>query len=113
MKLLSGYRKKKVVSGMAHITGGGLPGNLSRALGPKVDAVLDPAAWTPNPIFSFLQEHGNVAREEMFRVFNMGIGYTVIARPAFADAVCAKFAKMGESATVIGEIVKGTGEVRI
>jgi phosphoribosylformylglycinamidine cyclo-ligase len=113
IKLLSGYRKKKVVSGMAHITGGGLPGNLCRALGPKVDAVLDPAAWTPNPIFPFLQEHGNVTQEEMYRVFNMGIGYTIIVRPAYADSVCAKLAKMGESAAVIGEIVKGTGEVRI
>jgi len=113
IKLLSGYRKKKVVSGMAHITGGGLPGNLCRALGLKVDAVLDPAAWTPNPIFPFLQEHGNVAQEEMYRVFNMGIGYTLIVRPAYADSVCAKLAKMGESAAVIGEIVKGTGEVRI
>ena len=113
IKLLSGYRKKKVVSGMAHITGGGLPGNLCRALGPKVDAVLDPAAWTPNPVFPFLREHGNVAQDEMYRVFNMGIGYTLIVRPAFADAVCTKLARMGETAMVIGEIVKGSGAVRI
>jgi phosphoribosylformylglycinamidine cyclo-ligase len=98
---------------MAHITGGGLPGNLCRALGPKVDAVLDPAAWTPNPIFPFLREHGNVAQDEMYRVFNMGIGYTLIVRPAFADAVCTKLARMGETAMVIGEIVKGSGDVRI
>ena len=98
---------------MAHITGGGLPGNLCRALGPKVDAVLDPAAWTPNPIFPFLREHGNVAPDEMYRVFNMGIGYTLIVRPAFADAVCTKLARMGETAMVIGEIVKGSGDVRI
>jgi len=113
VKLLSSYRRKKVVTGMAHITGGGLPGNLSRALGPKVDAVLDPAAWEPNPVFPFLQQHGNVDRDEMFRVFNMGIGYTIICRPAFSDAVCAKLAKLGESPTVIGEIVKGNGEVRV
>ena len=97
---------------MAHITGGGLPGNLSRALGPKVDAVLDISSWAPNPIFPFLQQHGNVDRDEMFRVFNMGIGYTIIVRPAFSDAVCAKLAKLGEAPVVIGEITKGTGEVR-
>lgn len=112
VKLLSAYKKKKVVTGMAHITGGGLPGNLSRALGPKVDAVIDTSAWAPNPIFPFLQQHGNVDRDEMFRVFNMGIGYTIIVRPAFSDAVCAKLAKLGEAPVVIGEITKGTGEVR-
>ena len=74
---------------------------------------LDPAAWTPNPIFPFLREHGNVAPDEMYRVFNMGIGYTLIVRPAFADAVCTKLARMGETAMVIGEIVKGSGDVRI
>jgi phosphoribosylformylglycinamidine cyclo-ligase len=112
-KLLSSYRKKKVVSGMAHITGGGLPGNVCRALGPKVDAVIDASAWTPNPIFPFLQAHGGVQTDEMFRVFNMGIGYVMVVRPAFADAVCAKLAKLGEEAAVIGEIVKGSGEVRV
>jgi phosphoribosylformylglycinamidine cyclo-ligase len=49
----------------------------------------------------------------MYRVFNMGIGYTLIVRPAFADAVCTKLARMGETAMVIGEIVKGSGAVRI
>jgi phosphoribosylformylglycinamidine cyclo-ligase len=111
--MLSAYKKKKVVSGMAHITGGGLPGNVCRALGPKVDAVIDTTRWTPNPVFPFLQKHGNVEREEMFKVFNMGIGYTVIVRPTFADAVCTRLAKLGESPTVIGEIVKGSGEVRL
>jgi phosphoribosylformylglycinamidine cyclo-ligase len=113
VKLLSGYKKKRVVSGMAHITGGGLPGNVCRALGPKVDAVIDTATWTPNPVFPFLQKHGSVERDEMFKVFNMGIGYTVIVRPAFADAVCARLAKLGESPAVIGEVVKGSGEVRL
>jgi phosphoribosylformylglycinamidine cyclo-ligase len=49
----------------------------------------------------------------MYRVFNMGIGYTLIVRPAFADTVCAKLARMGETAMVIGEIVKGSGAVQI
>lgn len=113
VKLLASYKKKKVISGMAHITGGGLPGNLSRALGPKLDANLDTSRWLPHPIFAFLQEAGNVTREEMFRVFNMGIGYVLVVRPAFADSVLEKLAKYGEEPVVIGEIVKGTGVVRL
>jgi phosphoribosylformylglycinamidine cyclo-ligase len=98
---------------MAHITGGGLPGNASRALGPKVDCVIDTSKWEPNPVVPFLQKHGNVERDEMFRVFNMGIGYVVIVRPAFAESVVEKLAKHGEQPAIIGEIVKGTGEVRL
>ena len=113
VKLLGSYRKKRVVSGMAHITGGGLPGNVCRALGPKVDAVIDPASWQPHPIFPFLARHGGVERDEMFRVFNMGIGYVLMVRPAFAEAVCAKLAKLGENPVVIGAIAKGSGEVRL
>jgi phosphoribosylformylglycinamidine cyclo-ligase len=113
VKLLSSYKKKKVVSGMAHITGGGLPGNLARALGPKVDAKLDATKWTPQPVFSFLQQAGNVDRQEMLRVFNMGIGYTLIVRPAFADSVIEKLTKYGEDPALIGEIVKGSGQVCI
>jgi phosphoribosylformylglycinamidine cyclo-ligase len=113
VKLLGSYKKKKVVSGMAHITGGGLPGNLSRALGTKMDAQLDSTRWIPHPIFAFLQQAGNVERAEMLRVFNMGIGYTVIVRPAFADSVVEKFSKYGEEPQVIGEIVKGSGQVII
>ncbi|MCA9283799.1 MAG: phosphoribosylformylglycinamidine cyclo-ligase [Phycisphaerales bacterium] len=111
VRLLTGYKRKKVVSGMAHITGGGLPGNVCRALPERIDAVLDTASWTPPPIFSFLEKHGGVERDEMFRVFNMGVGYTLIVRPAFADAVLRKLQKYGEDAWVLGEIVKGTGEV--
>jgi phosphoribosylformylglycinamidine cyclo-ligase len=110
VKLLGGYQRKKVVSGMAHITGGGLPGNVCRALPSKLDARIDLASWTPPPIFEFLQRHGNVEREEMFRVFNMGIGYTLIVRPTFADAVVRKLKKAGERAWICGEIVKGKGE---
>ncbi|MBL9140614.1 MAG: phosphoribosylformylglycinamidine cyclo-ligase [Phycisphaerae bacterium] len=113
VKLLASYKKKKVISGMAHITGGGLPGNLCRALGPKVDAEIDSARWTPHPIFPFLQEAGNVERDEMFRVFNMGIGYVLLVRPAFADSVVEKLTKYGEVPIVLGEIGKGTGQVRI
>ncbi len=113
VKLLASYKTKKVVSGMAHITGGGLPGNVCRALPDDCDASIDTTSWTPHAIFRFLQKHGNVATQEMYRVFNMGIGYTVIVRPAFADSVIEKLTKSGERAFRIGEIVKGTGEVQL
>lgn len=113
VKLLAGYQKKKVISGMAHITGGGIPGNVCRALPSKLDARIELGSWTPPAIFGFLQDHGHVETQEMLRVFNMGIGYTLIVRPTFADAVVRKLRKAGEEAWICGEIVKGKGEVEL
>jgi len=107
------YKVKKVITGMAHITGGGLAGNLERALHDKVDAVIDEAAWSPPPVFPFLQKKGGVSDEEMRRVFNMGIGYTLIVRPTFAESVAKRLRKMGEDVAVLGKIVKGKGRVRL
>lgn len=111
-KLLRQYRVKKIITGMAHITGSGMSGNLCRALHPEVDAVVDRASWPMPPLFSFLQEQGNVDTEEMYRVFNMGIGYTLIVRPKFAAAVKEKLEKLGETVHVIGKVEKGSGVVR-
>ncbi|MSR69723.1 MAG: phosphoribosylformylglycinamidine cyclo-ligase [Phycisphaerales bacterium] len=113
VKLVGAFRKKKAISGMAHITGGGLPGNVSRALPKKLDAVIEKSAWSPNPIFPFLQKHGGVEEAEMFRVFNMGIGYTIIARPEQADRMMKSLKRAGEKPTIIGAIEKGSGEVRL
>lgn len=113
IKVLSGYTKKQVVSGMAHITGGGLPGNVCRALPDHLDAVIDCESWEPHPIFPFLQKHGAIETNEMFRVFNMGIGYVMIVRPDFASAVRAKLRRMGETVWRIGTIEKGSGEVSL
>jgi phosphoribosylformylglycinamidine cyclo-ligase len=110
-KLLSNYKVKKVVGGMAHITGSGMSGNLCRALHKKVNAVIDTRSWPVPPVFSFLQKHGNIPDAEMRRVFNMGIGYCVIVRPAFAESVAEQLRKAGEKVYTIGRIEKGTGEV--
>ncbi|MBX3316070.1 MAG: phosphoribosylformylglycinamidine cyclo-ligase [Phycisphaeraceae bacterium] len=107
------YRVKQVVSGMAHITGGGLADNLVRALSDKVDAKIDAGSWPTLPVFRFLQKHGNIAEAEMRRVFNMGIGYCVIVKPTFAGAVAERLAKCGEKVYTIGKIVKGTGKVSV
>ncbi|MFN0133340.1 MAG: phosphoribosylformylglycinamidine cyclo-ligase [Phycisphaerales bacterium] len=113
VKLLRAYTVKNVISGMAHITGSGLAGNLERALNRDVDAVIDPASWEPLPVFPFLQQHGKISDDEMRRVFNMGIGYTLIVRPAFADSVAEQLSRAGERVHVIGKIVKGKGQVRM
>lgn len=113
LKAQRAYRVKKVVSGMAHITGSGLAANLERALHAGVDADLDESRWEAPPVFGFLQKHGRIEDEEMRSVFNMGIGYCMIVRPAFAQAVAQRLRRAGERVSVIGKIVKGSGKVRV
>ncbi|MEM9348299.1 MAG: phosphoribosylformylglycinamidine cyclo-ligase [Planctomycetota bacterium] len=113
IEVLHKYKVKKPISGMAHITGGGLPGNLNRSLSAKLDAKLDKKSWGIPPVFKFLQDKGNVSDEEMFKVFNMGIGYTLIVRPHFADAITRQLKRAGETVYRLGEIVPGSGRVKL
>lgn len=112
VRLQRAYKVKKVVTGMAHITGGGLEGNLNRALHGQVDAVVDQSIWEVPPVFRFLQSKGGVDEAEMWRVYNMGIGYCLIVRPAFAESVARKLRKAGETVYTIGRITRGKGRVR-
>src|SRR5205085_482434 len=76
------------IHAMAHITGGGLPGNLNRALPSDLDAIVDCASWRVPNVFRQLQQAGGVERGEMFRTFNMGVGMVVIAdEAAVADVI--------------------------
>ena len=111
-KLVRSYKSKRVVTGMAHITGAGIEGNLCRAYPEKFDAVVDRTTWNVPPIFRFLQEKGGVDEAEMWRVFNMGVGYCVIVRPDFVDGAMKKLKRQGEKPWVMGRIEKGTGQVR-
>ncbi|MEM8834859.1 MAG: phosphoribosylformylglycinamidine cyclo-ligase [Planctomycetota bacterium] len=111
VRVLRRYTVKKVVSGMAHITGGGIEGNLVRALHDRVDAKIDTNAWTSDPVFPWLQERGGVETDEMRRVFNMGIGYCLIVRPSFAASIQRRLNRFGERARLIGEVVRGDGRV--
>lgn len=113
VKLLRSYKVKKVVSGMAHITGGGLEGNLNRALPKNVDASIKKGSWDTPPIFDFLQKQGDIDDAEMRKVFNMGIGYCLIVRPTFAQAVKKKLERAGETVYTLGKITKGKGIVRL
>lgn len=111
IKLLSQYKVKHVVHAMAHITGGGLVGNIPRVLPKNCDAVIKKSSWPKHKIFTFLQETGPVEEEEMYRVFNMGIGYVLIVSEDFADSITKKLKKYGEKVYKIGRITSGNGNV--
>ncbi|WP_425430905.1 phosphoribosylformylglycinamidine cyclo-ligase [Cryptosporangium aurantiacum] len=101
------------VHALAHITGGGLAGNVVRVIGEDVDAVIDRATWRPQPIFDLIGTIGRVTRPELERTFNMGVGMVVVVPPDQADRAVASFSARGVKAWVAGEIVSGTGNVRL
>jgi phosphoribosylformylglycinamidine cyclo-ligase len=97
----------------AHITGGGLPGNLPRVLPAGLTAVLDATAWPVPPVFAFLAEAGDVASEEMLRVFNCGIGMVLAVAPAQAAAATAMLEAAGETVFRIGALDAAAGPAGI
>src|SRR5204863_6943465 len=88
--------ERKLVKGMAHITGGGIPGNLSRILPAGADARVHRGTWTIPPLFSFLQKSGDVPDAEMFRAFNMGIGMIVVVGSGHVDVALGEVKGAGE-----------------
>ncbi len=100
------------VHGMAHITGGGLVENIPRVLPAGMDARIEKGSWEVPAIFSLIQQRGNVAEAEMYRVFNMGVGYIAIVPARELDAALRTLADAGEHPRVIGTIVRGNKEVR-
>jgi phosphoribosylformylglycinamidine cyclo-ligase len=104
-----------LLKGIAHITQGGLPGNVPRILPDGLAARLDkPAlsraegsAWRPQPLFRLIQERGNIAEEEMYRTFNMGLGMVLAVAPEDVDAVRSQL----RDALVVGQVVRGTGVI--
>lgn len=99
-------KKQVALLGIAHITGGGLVENLPRILPPSTQAVLDRGAWVRPPVFDLLQEKGNIPEDEMFRVFNCGIGMTLVVKEKDAQEAIDRLRGMGYGAEVIGEIVQ-------
>ena len=105
--------KESVVHGLAHITGGGLKENIIRVVPDGLGLALDASAIVLPPVFDWLMREGKVAREEMWRTFNCGIGFTVILPPeAVADA-STLLARHGLASSVIGAVVKTQGEDRV
>ena len=101
------------VRGMAHITGGGFPDNVPRVLPDDVNAVFDRASWIVPEVFKFIQRVGKVDREEMYRVFNMGIGMVVVVRKQDLDKSIAILRKTGSKPVIVGWIEKGSRTVRL
>ena len=97
------------LKGVAHITGGGITENLPRILPNGVHARIDRKAWAVPPIFDVTSKLGQVERDEMFRVFNMGIGLILVVPPQSATAVLKKGAELGDHGWQIGEIVPSSG----
>ncbi len=97
------------VHAMCHITGGGLPENLPRVLPEGLGISIDRATWTPDPLFSLIQDRGGVADAEMHRTFNMGVGFTIIVDSQTSGAVIDALRTAGEQAFVIGEVTEGEG----
>jgi len=98
-----------IVKGMAHITGGGLIDNVPRVLPQGMAVQFHSQAWTVPPIFKLIQQRGNVAQNEMYRVFNMGIGMVLICSPQGVD----QLTKALPEAKVIGEVVEQRKETRV
>ena len=98
-----------LVKGMAHITGGGFVGNIPRILPEGLTAQLDSKLWTVPPIFQLVQRRGKVDRDEMYRVFNMGIGVVLFCSPTDVEQIT----KQLPDSKVIGEVVKQSGKERV
>jgi phosphoribosylformylglycinamidine cyclo-ligase len=101
------------IHAMAHITGGGLPGNVNRALPDTLDAVIDARSWEVPNLFQQLERAGQVDRAEMYRTFNMGVGMVVITNEADAEAIQASVTSAHIANWRLGRIVRGAGQVRI
>lgn len=109
--ILEVLKAGRTIHAMAHITGGGLHENLPRCLGSGQAAQLVLESWSQPPIFSWLAKAGNVSPSEMFRTFNMGIGFVVIVPAADADDVVRQLINQQMPAWVIGSVISGEGNV--
>ena len=107
---VSAVMEKINIHGMAHITGGGLYDNVPRVLPENVDAVFDRSTWKTPAIFQFIEEAGKVDHEEMYRVFNMGIGYVLMVGKKDVDPTLEILKANKQRAIVVGEVVPGTGK---
>jgi len=113
VRSIQGLLEKVKVKAMAHITGGGIPGNLVRVLPEGLEAEVYKGNWEVPQIFKFIQEKGNIPEEEMFKTFNMGIGYTVIVSQREVSEAIKVLSGFGEKVWQIGKIKKGEKRVVI
>jgi phosphoribosylformylglycinamidine cyclo-ligase len=108
-KLLKKFR----IKGMAHITGGGIEGNLNRILPRNCDARISVNSWKIPPVFDFIRDIGNIENQEMYKVFNMGIGMILVVPRNEVAKILRRISSLKETAFHIGEISSGRGEVKL
>ena len=113
VKSLLALAQEVGVKGFAHITGGGLTDNIPRVLPDGLEVVLERKSWASDPVFEWLAATGRITSAEMYRTFNCGIGMVVVVAPRDADFTLAQLAKLGETASVIGQVGRGTRGVHI
>jgi phosphoribosylformylglycinamidine cyclo-ligase len=111
--VLAHYRVKRVIRGIAHITGGGLVENVPRVLPPDCEVVIRKGSWDVPPVFSWLQSLGGIDEAEMYRVFNMGVGMVLIVRPYYGDHILHQIRRHGVKCWTIGEVRAGTPQVSL
>ncbi len=113
-KIIDKMIENKVkIHGIAHITGGGFYENINRIMPQSMDAYIREGSWRIPAVFRFFQELGNINKEEMFRVFNMGIGMVIITSPDQFDRAASIAQKMKEDIYQIGTVIRGSGSVTI
>ncbi|MBM3212997.1 phosphoribosylformylglycinamidine cyclo-ligase, partial [Candidatus Poribacteria bacterium] len=93
--------------GLAHITGGGMLDNIPRILPKNCNAFIEKGKWEILPVFNLLQQKGKIDENEMYRVFNMGIGMVAIVSQQYADSIVNELYACGEKAYIIGKITEG------
>jgi phosphoribosylformylglycinamidine cyclo-ligase len=105
--VLANYRVKSVVRGLAHITGGGIGDNLERILPAGCQAVVRLGTWEVPPVFNWLANLGSIEQQEMYRVFNMGVGLIFVVRAYYANSIVQQLRRVGYAAWQVGSIVSG------
>lgn len=113
VRAVSRLRKEVRIKGIAHITGGGIPDNLSRILPPGLDAEIYKDSWPVHDIFQWISQRGGVEEEEMFRVFNMGLGLLIVIDSDDVDRSLEVLKEVGEKPFLVGRILSGQGKVRV
>lgn len=111
LKPVMAVRDKVVIRGMVHITGGGFVDNIPRVLPDTCDAIIDRSTWQVPLVFNFIERQGRIDHDEMYRVFNMGIGYILIVRPRNLTATMRILKEHKQQPVVIGAIEEGKGKV--
>jgi len=111
--LLKKFKGGREIKGVAHITGGGFLDNVPRVLPKNCDAVIKKGSWEVLPIFQLLAAQGKVAETELYQVFNMGIGMTIIVAADKAEAVLRFVRARRQTAWIIGEVTRGTGKAKV